>query len=236
MLAGSHSPDILHWKAWLHLLDHPLSGVGKLLLGPLRAILSPGWTRPVLSSLSSCAVPALWPTWWPFAQTSLPMSLLNWGSQNWTQCSSCELTSTEQRGVIKSLNLLAVLLFIPGHCQSSLLPGYTSCSHPAHCPPGPPGPFQKCCSQPGSPSKILLPPTFPRKNFAFGLVEFHKVPVGPLLQPVQLPLNGSVSTSISTSSPWPTPWFGFICKFYKKALHRFLQVIDKDAKTEQLPG
>ena len=37
------------------------------------------------------------------------MSLLYWEVQNWTQYSSCGLTSAEQRGKISSIDLLPVL-------------------------------------------------------------------------------------------------------------------------------
>jgi len=40
--------------------------------------------------------------------SSMPVSLLYWGAQNWTQCSRCGPTSAEQRRRITSLNPLAM--------------------------------------------------------------------------------------------------------------------------------
>lgn len=96
----------------IHVLGPPLLRAGKplLLLGPLRAFLQDEQGQLSQSFLVCWSSHSINLTIIHWPQSSLPMFFLNSGSQNWTQCSSSEITSTEQRRVIKSLNLLAALL------------------------------------------------------------------------------------------------------------------------------
>jgi len=64
---------------------------------------------------------------------------------------------------------------------------------------------------------------------AFGLVEPHTVGLGPLIQPVQIPLQ-----SLPTLKQIDTPaQLGVICKLTEGALNTLVQIIDKDVKQGQ---
>ncbi|PKU41428.1 integral membrane protein dgcr2 idd [Limosa lapponica baueri] len=61
---------------------------------------------------------------------------------------------------------------------------------------------------------------------ALGLVESHPVGLGPLIQPVQIPLQ-----SLSTLKQINTPThLGVVCKLTEGALDPLIQIIDKDVK------
>ncbi|KAK4821271.1 hypothetical protein QYF61_017149 [Mycteria americana] len=63
---------------------------------------------------------------------------------------------------------------------------------------------------------------------ALGLVEPHTTDLGPLIQPVQVPLQ-SLPTLKQTNAP---AQFGVICKLTEGALNPFVQIIDKDIKQD----
>ncbi|KAK4826855.1 hypothetical protein QYF61_011723 [Mycteria americana] len=63
---------------------------------------------------------------------------------------------------------------------------------------------------------------------ALGLVEPHTIDLGPLIQPVQVPLQ-----SLPTLKQINTPTqLGVICKLTEGALNPFVQIIDKDIKQD----
>lgn len=73
-----------------------LLGIGKLQLDPPWATFPLDWKNPILLTFLHTPSPLiLWSPGWryPFAGP-LPLfqSLLNWGHQNWTQCTRCGLT------------------------------------------------------------------------------------------------------------------------------------------------
>lgn len=74
---------VFNWVTWLKLTGINLSGL---------------WTL--------MAVLAAHQTW---ACSSVSVSFLHWGAQNWTWCSSCSLTYAKQRGTIPSMSLLRTL-------------------------------------------------------------------------------------------------------------------------------
>ncbi|KAK4828439.1 hypothetical protein QYF61_026596 [Mycteria americana] len=64
------------------------------------------------------------------------------------------------------------------------------------------------------------------QDLALGLVEPHTIGLGPLIQPVQVPLQ-----SLPTLKQINTPTqLGVVCKLTEGALHPFIQIIDKDIK------
>ncbi|KAK4816650.1 hypothetical protein QYF61_019627 [Mycteria americana] len=64
------------------------------------------------------------------------------------------------------------------------------------------------------------------QDLALGLVEPHTIGLGPLIQPVQVPLQ-----SLPTLKQINTPTqLGVVCKLTEGALDPFVQIIDKDVK------
>ncbi|KAK4821782.1 hypothetical protein QYF61_002198 [Mycteria americana] len=64
------------------------------------------------------------------------------------------------------------------------------------------------------------------QDLALGLVEPHTIDLGPLIQPVQVPLQ-----SLPTLQQINTPTqLGVVCKLTESALDPFVQIIDKDVK------
>ncbi|KAK4821205.1 hypothetical protein QYF61_015773 [Mycteria americana] len=64
------------------------------------------------------------------------------------------------------------------------------------------------------------------QDLALGLVKPHTIDLGPLIQPVQVPLQ-SLPTLQQTNTPTQ---LGVICKLTEGALDPFIQIIDKDIK------
>ncbi|PKU36748.1 rna-directed dna polymerase from mobile element jockey- hypothetical protein [Limosa lapponica baueri] len=63
-------------------------------------------------------------------------------------------------------------------------------------------------------------------DFVVLFVELHEIPLSPILQPVQTPLDSSTATCcISQSSQ-----FCVICKLAESVLYTIVQVINKDVK------
>ncbi|KAK4819998.1 hypothetical protein QYF61_017377 [Mycteria americana] len=63
---------------------------------------------------------------------------------------------------------------------------------------------------------------------ALGLVKPHTIDLGPLIQPVPIPLQ-----SLLTLKKVDTPTqFGVICKFTEGALNPLIQIVDKDTKQD----
>ncbi|KAK4832039.1 hypothetical protein QYF61_020554 [Mycteria americana] len=92
--------------------------------------------------------------------------------------------------------------------------------------------FCQAAFQLAGPQHILVPGVVPSQvqDFALFLVELHEIPVGPLLQPVEVPLNGStVIWCISHSSQ-----FGVICKLAESTLYPVIQMINEDVKQDRL--
>jgi len=80
------------------------------------------------------------------------LSSLNWGAQNWTQCSRCGLKGAEQRGRITFLDLLAMLCALHPRVPLALLATRAHCcSWPTCWPPGLPGPSLQSSSSVGQP-------------------------------------------------------------------------------------
>ncbi|KAK4831516.1 hypothetical protein QYF61_018100 [Mycteria americana] len=78
------------------------------------------------------------------------------------------------------------------------------------------------------PQPVLLPGIIPPQVQGFGLpfAELHKVPVSPFLQPVQVPLDGSMPICCTSCSSW----FCIICKLAEWALCPNTETIIEDAK------
>ena len=64
------------------------------------------------------------------------------------------------------------------------------------------------------------------QHLAFGFVEPHEFHLGPLLKPVQVPLNGIPSLWCDDCSPQ----FGVISKLAEGALHSTISVTGDDIK------
>lgn len=126
-----------------------------------------------------------------WALSSNSMFLSYWGVQNWTQYSSCDLTSAEQSGQISSDSLLASLLLMPLYILITFFAAKTNCwSWSTWCPPGPQILFYEAAFQPVSPQNILGHQITPPQvwHFAFPLVELHGFSTSPFL-----PLDGSTT-------------------------------------------
>ena len=95
------------WLPPLHSLPAGFSGMDSIPLSlPCSRLSSPRLPQPfptaeMLQSFSILVAP-------PWTLSSLSTSLLSWGAQHWSQHPRGGLTSTEQRGRIPSLNLLAI--------------------------------------------------------------------------------------------------------------------------------
>ncbi|KAK4822235.1 hypothetical protein QYF61_011876 [Mycteria americana] len=66
------------------------------------------------------------------------------------------------------------------------------------------------------------------QDLALGLVKPHTIDLGPLIQPVQVPLQ-SLPTLEQIDAP---AQFGVICNFTEGALNPLIQIIDKDIKQD----
>jgi len=70
-----------------------------------------------LSSQERCCSPFIISVARFWTLSSMSMSLLCWGAQNWTQRSRCNLTSAEQKGRLTSLLLMAMFPLVqPRYC------------------------------------------------------------------------------------------------------------------------
>lgn len=124
--------------------------------------------------------------------TSLLRFSLHSGTQNWTRYSTRGSAETDNH-----YPWLCSWWYNPGCSWPPLLPGHTAGLWPTCCPPRPHVLSCKAAPQPTSPQPVLLQRALPSQvldllNFlAFVLVKFHRLPVRPFLQPVQIPLNGS---------------------------------------------
>jgi len=101
------------------------------------------------------------------------MSPLYWGAQNWTQFSTCGLTNAKESERITSLDLLATLLNLSTRTPRASSAKLLSSRQPQACT----GAWD--CSSPGA--RSVLP-----------FVELHELLVSPFLQPVEVPVNGSI--------------------------------------------
>ena len=81
--------------------------------------------------------------------------------------------------------------------------------------------LHKAASQLVSPQRVLMPGVVP-----FHFVEHHEVPVCPVLQPAELPTNGS--TTIGRYKTARSGWY--ICELADSALCPMIQVINEDVK------
>lgn len=108
---------------------------------PMTVMVIPGWTH---SSL---------------------LKVLYWQAQNWTQCSGCGLMSAEWRGIIFSLNLLAVLLLMKLRIYLVIFADRAHCCLMSHLlPTGPQILFRRAASQPTSSQTVLLRGTVPSQS------------------------------------------------------------------------
>jgi len=67
------------------------------------------------------------------------------------------------------------------------------------------------------------------QDLALGLVEPHTIDLGPLIQPVQIPLQ-SLPTLMQINTPTQ---LGIICKLREGTLSPLIQIIDKDIKHDR---
>lgn len=66
------------------------------------------------------------------------------------------------------------------------------------------------------------------QDLALGLVEPHMTGLGPVIQPVQIPLQSlPILQQINTSTQ-----FGVICELTEVALDTLIQIIDKDTNQD----
>ena len=137
---------------------------------PLLQNEQPQLPRLLLIRLFSRPLPSLAALLWTCSSPS--MSFLWWGAQNWTQHSRCSLTSTEYRGTITALLLLATPYLIPARMPLAFLATWAHCwLMLAGCQPTPPGPFppasspatlpQPCCIARGCCDPRAGPGTWP---------------------------------------------------------------------------
>ncbi|KAK4824898.1 hypothetical protein QYF61_021138 [Mycteria americana] len=85
--------------------------------------------------------------------------------------------------------------------------------------------FQPLCPKPVALHGLAVTQV---QDLALGLVKPHTVGLGPLIQPVQIPLQ-----SLPTLKQINTPaQLGVICKLTEGALNPFIQIIDKDIKQD----
>jgi len=106
--------------------------------------------------------------------SSMSMSVLHWGAQNWTQV--CHLRG-KQRGMIISLALLARLLLVkPGTLLIFLLQGHVAGSWSTSCPFRHPVFFYEADFQPDSPKSVVLHEIIPpqEQDFALPFADFMK--------------------------------------------------------------
>lgn len=95
-----------NWRVWLCLLNDLPVGPGRLLLGPTKAISSPGWTNPVPAASLHCTsaqVPTM--SWWYSTELTAVYPCLCctvWKAQDWTGYCRCGLVNAEWRKNITS--------------------------------------------------------------------------------------------------------------------------------------
>ena len=120
---------------------------------------------------------------------SMSMSLLYCGVQNWTQHSRCGPTSAINVLPNAAQDTTGVLCG-KGPLLADVQPGVHQDLWVL---------FRKACLQVGGSKHMLVPEVVPPyvQDFAFLLVEHHDVPVSPLLQPVKVPLDGSMILSVT---------------------------------------
>ena len=157
---------------------------------------------------------------------------------NWTQYSRCVLTSAEYRGTITSLLLLATLFLIQarmlyqkyshigtlrlGHLGT--LPAQVQLAVNQH----PQVLFHQAVFQPLFPKPVALHEVVVTQvqDSALGVIEPYTADIGPLTQPVQIPLQ-----SLPTIKQINTPTqLDVICKLSEGALDPLIQIIYKDIK------
>ncbi|TRZ22786.1 hypothetical protein HGM15179_004302 [Zosterops borbonicus] len=144
----------------------------------------------------------------------------------------CCLTSTEYRGEIVALVLLAALFLIQARMPLAFL---TTWTHTASCSAADQHSqvlfcwtvFQPLFSKP----VVLLGGVVTQvQDSALCLIEPPAVFLSPLTEPIQIPLQ-----SLSTLKQINTPTqFSVICKFTEGAIDPNVQVIDKDVKRTNL--
>lgn len=135
------------------------------------------------------------------APPGMPVSLLPWAAQDWTQRSRCGLSSAERRGRITSLHLPAALL--PGHHLLPLLQGHVGVhQHPQ-------GIFHQAVFQLGGPQCILVDGVVLSVVQDFGLpsIELHEAPAKPI-SPVRLWTATPPSSVLSATPPSLVPQVG----------------------------
>ena len=131
---------------------------------------------------------------WTLSSSSI--SVFYWRAQNWPQYSRCGLTNAEQRGRITSLGLLGNTLLNVAQNTSSFPCGKGTLL--AHVQPGvhqePQVVFCQAAFQLGGPQNLLVNGVISCQvwDFALLLAEIPKIPVSPFLQPVEVPLGGSI--------------------------------------------
>ena len=94
--------------------------------------------------------------------------------------------------------------------------------------PGPQGLSLQSCFPAFRLQHVLVPGVVPLQvqDFAVLFVELHEIPLSPVLQPVQIPLDGSTATwCISRSSQYCV-----ICKLAEVVLCPIVQVVNKDVR------
>ncbi|KAK4828650.1 hypothetical protein QYF61_000298 [Mycteria americana] len=111
--------------------------------------------------------------------------------------------------------------------------GFLGCEHiavscPAFHPPVPPNPSPQGCTHPFIPQPVLIPGVALThvQDLALGLAEPHEVHMGPLLELIQVPLDGILSLRNVSH----TTQFGVMCKLAEGALNSTVYVIDEGIK------
>ncbi|KAK4831669.1 hypothetical protein QYF61_018636 [Mycteria americana] len=148
----------------------------------------------------------------------------------WTRSSTSMSLFAEYRGTITSLVLLATLFLIqarmllPFLATLGTLLAHIQLAINQH----PQVLFCQAAFQPLFPGTVALQGVVVTQvqDLALGLVEPHTIGLGPLIHPVQVPLQ-----SLPTLKQINTPaQLGVICKLTEGALDPLVQIIDKDVK------
>jgi len=155
------------------------------------------------------------------------MSFLCWGLQSWMQDSRWSLTRAEQRDRIPSLALLAMLLLMQPRIQlafwATLVAHVKFFIHQY-----PQVLLGRAALNPFIPQPVFVLGIVLThvQDLALGLVEPHEVHTGPLLELVQVPLDGIPSFWCVSC----TIQLGVICKLAEGALDLAVCVIDENVK------
>lgn len=151
------------------------------------------------------------------------------GAQNWAQCCRCGLTSDEQKRRATSFNLLEMLyLMQPRMLLTFFLSGHIAGLWSICCPPEPPSPSQQSCFKASHPPVC----TGAWSNFSLNagcdicLVKLQEIPLCPLVQPVEVPLDINITTWCTSCSSQ----FCIICELAEGALCPIVQVINEDVR------